>query len=158
MSHFSQMEVKIKDVECAIKALETMGCKGQLEVHETPRPLRDFQGLRTNYVYRDTKDPRFENGDCAHVILRQQHLGYYHNDLGIYVDGDASKLIVCDYTLGTCKDLGNPKARKLGSYRAWIARFKQEYAYEFAKKSYAKKGKIVHRVEDGKRIKLFVRA
>jgi len=162
MSHYTEIKTQIKDAECAVAALKAVGCtEGMIEVHKEPVSIFDYRNKKTKYAYNDTKDERFAKGDCAHVVIRRNHLGSGHNDFGIYVDGEDSRIFLCDFARQTraASSFGLPEAKRLGSYEKWLKRFKQEYAVKVAEKRYAKKGKRVSRVDgkDGK-IRLYVKA
>ena len=68
MSHYVDIETEIKDIKALVKALERMGFKGKVEVHNVATNLYGYQG--------DKRDQK------AHVILRRQHVGSCSNDIG----------------------------------------------------------------------------
>lgn len=159
MSHFSEIKTQIKDVDALVAALIECGfTKDQIEVHKTAQHIKDYCGKVTYYTHKDTGDKRFVDGDVAHVIVRRGHMGESHNDFGVYVDpqGD-SRVFLCDFArnMGT-KYCGNPVAKKLGGYQAWLSKLKQEYSFAVTHKHYTSKGKKVARQQEGNKIKVYI--
>jgi len=68
MSHYVDIETNICDGEALVRALERVGFKGQVEVHEIAQALYGYQGDR-----RQQK---------ANIILRREHVGSASNDIG----------------------------------------------------------------------------
>lgn len=159
MSHQSNIKVALKDTESLIEALVDCGIpRDEIVASLAPQHLIDYTGKKTRYVYNDTQDPRFKEGDVAHVIVRRKTLQGSHNDLGFFVDGDDSRAIVCEYT----KTTGSPVFKNADGERVttdkWLAAVKQQYAFHVAKKTFAKVGKKVHAVRDGGKLRLYVKA
>lgn len=160
MSHFSEIPVSYRDTDCVVQALIAIGYKkDQIEVHKIPAPVRDYRNQQTTYRWQDQKDERFKAGDVAHVIVRKEHVGQTCNDFAVYVDpaGD-SKIFACDYSRN-----GNrcyqPKIKALGGHSAkFFHKLADEYGYAVAKKHYTARGKQVVRVDEGEKIKCYVKA
>lgn len=135
--------------------------RDQIEVHEKPALLKDYCGKSTKYIYNDTKDERFKDGDCAHVIIRRKHMGSSHNDMGFYVDKDGnSKTILCDYAISSGRSAcANPVAKAEGGYKPWMKKVKREYTAETTVRMFKRQGKVAKRVEgkDGK-IRIYAKA
>jgi len=68
LSHFVEITTAIKNEQALIRALERVGFKNKIEVHETAQHLYGYQGDR-----RSQK---------AHVILRRKYVGHASNDIG----------------------------------------------------------------------------
>jgi hypothetical protein len=68
MSHFVEIVTVMTDLKALVRALERVGFKGKIELHDNPQNLFGYQG-----------DKRKEK---AHVIIRKQHVGSSSNDIG----------------------------------------------------------------------------
>ena len=68
MSHYVELTTQIKDRKALVSALERMGFKDKVEVHDTAQNLYGYQG--------DVRPQK------AHVIIRRQHIGPSSNDVG----------------------------------------------------------------------------
>jgi hypothetical protein len=73
LSHFTVVEIEATDAACLIEALEALGYKDKIEVHDRPVTL---------IGYDDT--PRVLNGQevRAEVVIRRSHLWEAANDIG----------------------------------------------------------------------------
>ena len=67
MSHYTVLTTRICDPHYLAEAMADMGYE-EVEVHDQPQPLIDYQG-------RETKQK-------AEVIVRRRHLSWVSNDLG----------------------------------------------------------------------------
>jgi hypothetical protein len=134
MSHYSQVQIEFRDELALIAALERMGFKGKVEVHQTPQPLFGYQG--------DVRPQK------AHIIIRREHVGQAANDLGFERQPDGRyRAWVSDYD------------QTYNSYNAvWLGRLKQAYGVEKARAEAKKKGYRVseQKLQDG-RIRLVCR-
>lgn len=75
MSAYSTNQTQFKECSLLLKALEEMGFDAsKVEVHETAKPLIDFQGHATHYVD--------STGDKAEIIIRRKYVGGAANDIG----------------------------------------------------------------------------
>ena len=81
MSEYSKLQTKYKDRDCLVKALAEQGYTN-VEVHETPQRLVDFQGRQTHYTDK--------NGDTANIIVRRRDVGGAANDLGFLKQEDGT--------------------------------------------------------------------
>jgi len=161
MSHFSSVKVQYKDVPTLIDALVKCGFRrDQIEVHAVPQLIKDYHGRTTKYSYKDTQDERFKDGDKAHVIVRRQHMGPSHNDMGFYVDSKGGSVeFLCDFARGSNNASANKIAHADGGYAPWLKRVKREYSAATAMRSFKSQGKVAKRVDgkDGK-IRIYARA
>lgn len=147
MSKYSTNNVPMfKDSELLIAALCDMGFERQeIEVHEQPSQLIDFQGHATCYTDK--------NGDKAHIILRasavNRHLsGGASNDIGFRRNGDGSfNALISAYDSNFADS-------------AWIGRLSAAYTRHGVIKKAAKQGFrfIGTKQENGKTQLKFVRA
>ena len=73
MSHFTVVEIEATDASCLIEALEALGYRGKIEVHDRPMTLIGYDG-----------QPRLLNGQDARgeIVIRRQHLWEAANDIG----------------------------------------------------------------------------
>ena len=73
MSHFTVVEIEATDASCLIDALDALGYKGKIEVHDRP-----------SYPMRVTGRPRLLDGQevRAEIVIRRQHLWEAANDIG----------------------------------------------------------------------------
>jgi hypothetical protein len=134
MSHYSEVAIELSDKGCLVAALNRLGFKNKVEVHQEAQTLYGYQG-----------DKRAQK---AHIIIRQQHVGRAANDLGFEKQADGKyRVWVSDYD------------QKYNKYDdAWMGRLKQAYGVEKAKAEARKKGYRVSekKLEDG-RIQLVLR-
>ena len=79
MSHFTVVEIEATDGSCLIKALEAVGYKGKIEVHERPVTLIGYDGR-----------PRLLNEQevRADIVIRRRHLWEAANDIGFARQSD----------------------------------------------------------------------
>lgn len=134
MSHYSEVQIEMRDGAALVAALNRLGFKGKVEVHREAQPLYGYQG-----------DARAQT---AHIIIRQQYVGQAANDLGFERQPDGKyRVWVSDYD------------RKYNKYDdAWMGRLKQAYGVEKARTEAKKKGYRVseQKLDDG-RIRLVCR-
>lgn len=126
MSHFTQIELEIRDRDALVAALADLGLTAA-EVHDQPQHLYGYEG-----------DVRPEK---AEVIIRREHVGTLSNDIGFCKTGSgAYEAIVSEY------DQAN------GYGQDWRNRLLQRYGRHVAVAKLAKKGFRVVREEarDGK--------
>jgi hypothetical protein len=73
MSHFTVVEIEATDASCLIEALEALGYKSKIEVHDRPVTLIGYDGR-----------PRLLDGQevRAEIAIRRQHLWEAANDIG----------------------------------------------------------------------------
>ena len=73
MSHFTVVEIEATDGACLIEALEALGYKDKIEVHDRP----------VNLIGYDNR-PRLLDGQevRAEIVIRRQHLWEAANDIG----------------------------------------------------------------------------
>lgn len=153
MSHYTEIKLKVKNRESILAAMELCGFeRSQIEVHDKPVLLADYEGNRSYYRWKDHQDVRFKDGDCAHIVVRREHMGQSQNDFGIYLDGDESVVFLCDFSR-SCdpKYCRNPVAKEEGNYSGWLNRFGTEYAAQETIQFHAARGEYAERVvaEDG---------
>lgn len=84
MSHYTTVDLEVKDLECFINALlqswPTPLTKEEIEVHGEPQNLYGYQG--------DIRDQR------ANIIIRRKQVGRLSNDIGFLVkDGKMTAYI-----------------------------------------------------------------
>ncbi|MBI4966224.1 MAG: DUF1257 domain-containing protein [Desulfomonile tiedjei] len=134
MSHYSEVQIEINDGAALVAALNRLGFKGKVEIHQEAQPLYGYQG-----------DARAQK---AHIIIRQQHVGRAANDLGFerQVDGKY-RVWISEYD------------QNYNKYDdAWMGKLKQAYGVEKARAEAKKKGYRVSekKLNDG-RIRLVLR-
>ena len=115
-------------------ALERLGFKGKVEVHQEAKSLYGYQG-----------DQREQQG---HIIIRRQHVGLAANDIGFQRQSDgAYRAWISDFD------------RKENGYNeSWLGRLKQAYGVEKAKAEAKKKGyRVTEQKQDDGRIRLVCR-
>ncbi|MDD2903886.1 MAG: DUF1257 domain-containing protein [Syntrophales bacterium] len=134
MSHYSEVQIEMRDGAALVAALNRLGFKGKVEVHREAQPLYGYQG-----------DVRAQK---AHIIIRQQHVGPAANDLGFERQPDGKyRVWVSDYD------------KRYNKYDdAWLGKLKQAYGVEKARAEARKKGYRVseQKLDDG-RIRLVCR-
>lgn len=123
MSLYLEMTTEFSDVECLKKALEELGFKGKVEVHQTAQNLYGYHG--------DIRPQK------AHVIIRRQYVGGASNDLGFerQVNG-TYKAIISEYD------------EKCGYNGKWLGKLKQAYTVEKIAKEAVRSGRTVHKTKD----------
>ena len=153
MSHQTNIKLCLKDRKALVEALVDCGIpRAAIECYEKPLPVIDYEGRKTKYVFQDTGDKRFAEGDVAHVIVRKSTLAGDHNDLGFFLDKDDSRMIVCEYTKSTGSPVfKTPEGVRVGTDQ-WIKEVKARYVFHETKNHYRPLGKKVHeKLVDGKR-------
>ncbi len=133
MSHYSCVEIELRDGAALVAALNRLGFEGKVEVHDTA------QGL---YGYHNDLRP-----ERADIIIRRQHVGYASNDIGFERQTD-----------GTYRAWISEYDGRQGHYdQTWLSQLKQYYATAKAKTEAKKRGYMVKEtiMSDGKiRLKL----
>jgi hypothetical protein len=149
LSHYTSVAVQFKNRKGLIDALVKSGVPlSAIEVHEKPQLLKDYCGHTTKYRYADTKDARFENGDCAHIIVRKKHTGAMNNDLGFYIEENGDSIsFLCDYSRSSTKF--NDK---------WLAEVRTHYSEAEIVAEHADKCEEVTKVETADKVYLYVKA
>ena len=84
MSEYLVVDCDFNDKQRVIEALEAIGYKGKVEVHEEAQNLIGYQG-----------DKR--EGKKANIIVRRKDVGGSANDLGFEKVGDKYLMHVSDY-------------------------------------------------------------
>ena len=148
MSHFAKITVQFFDQAALVEALVAAGVpREHIEVNAEPKQVFDYLGKPTHYLYNDHKEEYFKAGDIAHVFIRRKHLDSGHNDIAFNTDQEHSCALICDY------------ARDRSDYDDdWLARVTQEYVGAVTTQHYAAMGKQVTRVNEGKKVYLYVKA
>jgi hypothetical protein len=147
MSHYAVVEVQYTDKAMLVEALVKAGFRrDQIEVHDVPQTLKNYKNTPTRV---GESDPRFAQGDKAHVIIRQKHIGRLCNDYGIYVDPvKGSREFVCDWARNNTQDcIINPTVKKDGGFGKWSKRLKREYAVAVGSQQFHDQGLIPERVD-----------
>jgi Protein of unknown function (DUF1257) len=104
MSHFTAIKTQIRDRDALVKALEDIGFKDQLEIHETAQGLYGFQD-----------DLRKET---AEIIIRRKYLGAASNDIGFKKqEDDTYEAVISSYD----------RAYNYG--QQWVNELTQRYGY-----------------------------
>jgi hypothetical protein len=134
MSHYSEVSIEITDQACLVAALERLGFKGKVEVHQDAQPLYGYMADRRSQQ--------------AHVIIRRQHVGQAANDLGFECQANGKYRIWVSEFDGQHNGYGE----------AWMGKLKQAYGVEKARVEAKKKGYQVseQKFDDG-RIRLVCR-
>ena len=114
MSHFSEFTCKMTSEKYLVMALEEMGFKGKIEVHEIAKQLYGFQG--------DLRQQK------AHIIIRKQYVGNASNDIGFEKMPDGTfRIWISDYD-------------KAKYNQKWIEKLKTTYSYLKINDAAKKKG------------------
>jgi hypothetical protein len=134
MSHYSEVVIEMTDQGCLVAALERLGFKGKIEIHNEPQSLYGYHG-----------DVRSQK---AHVIIRREHVGWAANDLGFECQANGKYRIWVSEFDGKHNGYGE----------AWMGKLKQAYGVEKARVEAKKKGYRVseQKLDDG-RIRLVCR-
>lgn len=106
MSHYSTIKTRLVDRDYLVRALEDLGYKGKVEVHDEPVRLRGYLG-----------DLRRQS---AEVVIRRKHVGRASNDIGFHLNAD-----------GTYDAMISAYDRSKHSAK-WLGRLTQRYAYHAA--------------------------
>jgi predicted DNA-binding WGR domain protein len=123
MSHNIAIKTAIKDGKCLVRALERLGFKGQVEVHEFPQHLYGYQG-----------DMRKEK---AHVIVRRKHVGSSSNDIGFENVGGFYTAYISEFDEGTGTYSGRHDTARCN--KVWQNKLLVHYGVEVAKLECEKK-------------------
>jgi hypothetical protein len=114
MSHFTRVKTQFKNRACLIKALEDMGYKGKVEVHDKAVNLYGYQGDKREQV--------------ANIILRRKYVGGSSNDIGFVLREDGSyEAIISEFD--------STKHNK-----AWVGKLTQRYSLHTVKDQAKKLG------------------
>ena len=136
MSHYSEIALEIKSVDCLLEALQELLNidKSKIEIHDTPQAL---------YDYRSTARPQ-----TAHIIIRKEYVGSASNDMGVKRNDDGTyTLIVDEYSMS---------AHGYGA--KWVNKLKQKYATKITLKALNAQG-LMGKVKEekvGNKIKISV--
>jgi hypothetical protein len=116
MSHFTRVKTQIKNKKCLVKALEDLGFKNSVEVHDTPQNL---------YGYQNDKREQ-----TAEIILRRKHVGGASNDIGFVLREDGTyEAIISDYDQHNSASRKNDLTMKTNGYgKEWQSLLNQIYA------------------------------
>lgn len=147
MSHYAMVEVQYTNKDALVLALMAAGFKrSQIEAHDNPRVLYDYTGQVSK---SNESDPRFAEGDRAHVIIRRKFVGACCNDFGIYLDAEkGSREFACaDAKVNARNCVLNPEVRALGGFGPWAQRLKREYAVAVAEQDFHDQGLVTERVD-----------
>lgn len=118
MSHYTKCKTSISDKDCLVRALEDLGFKGKLEVHDTPQNLFGYQG-----------DMR---KDTAEIVIRRQHVGGASNDIGFKLQED-----------GTYGGVISEYDNSIGYNGDWLKKLNKRYNYHKVTDSLAEQGFII---------------
>ncbi len=132
MSHYTVLTTRICDPHYLGEAMADMGYE-EVEVHDQPQPLIDYQG-------RETKQK-------AEVIVRRRHLSWVSNDLGFCRQSNGTmNAIISDYD----RDKHN---------KGWMLELTRRYAYQAARGKLEAQGfDVAHEQRDAEgRIHLVLR-
>jgi hypothetical protein len=119
LSHFTVVEIEPTDASCLIEALEALGYRGKIEVHDRPVTLIGYDGR-----------PRLLDGHevRAEIVIRRQHLWEAANDIGFARQSDGRYLAcISEYDRSVCptwhtdvvKEYGAAKAAKELRAQGW---------------------------------------
>lgn len=104
MSHFTAIKTQIRDVNALVKALEDVGFKDKVELHETAQGLYGFEG--------DLRE------ETAEVVIPRKHLGSASNDIGFKKQEDGTyEAVISDYD------------RAYHYSEQWLNQLTQRYGY-----------------------------
>jgi len=132
MSHFTVLELEVKDRDALVAALEACGYQGRVEVHGTPVPLIGY----------DDK-PRELDGRAvtAEIVIRRQHLWQAANDIGFARQADGRYVAyISEYDRGV--------------QPSWHLRVVQEYGVAKASATLRKQGWTVQVARYGATVKV----
>jgi hypothetical protein len=76
MSHYTRCKTQIKDKSCLVQALDDLGFKNKLKVHDKAQQLEGFQG-----------DKREQT---AEVVIPRRYVGGASNDIGFKEQKDGT--------------------------------------------------------------------
>jgi hypothetical protein len=137
VSHYSEVQIEFRDGAALVAALERLGFKGKVEVHQEAKALYGYQG-----------DKREQQ---AHIIIRREHVGEAANDIGFQRQSDGTyRAWISEFD-----QTRNSGTRYDG---AWVGRLKQSYGIEKAKAEAKKKGyRVTEQKQDDGRVRLVCR-
>lgn len=123
MSHYVDIVTEIKDQDALVRALERVGFKGKIEVHETAQNLYGYQG--------DLRDVK------AHVIIRKRYVGGASNDIGFEKKAEKFVFHISEFDQG----IGEYNGRTDAKYgKTWQTKLQTYYGVEKAKIEFEHKG------------------
>lgn len=123
MSHFSTIKTRLVERDYLLRALDDMGFKGKVEVHEEPVPLHGFLGDRRRQK--------------AEIVIPRKHVGRASNDVGFHRNPSG----FYDAMIS-----GFDQARFSSK---WLGRLTQRYAYHAAVDKLREQGfEIVEETEE----------
>lgn len=133
MSHYIDIQTQIKDKKALVRALERMGFKNKLEIHDSPQNLYGYRG--------DMRDQK------AHVIIRRQFVGGASNDIGFErQENDLYRAHISEFDKGSMHYDTN-----------WLSKLYTYYGVECAKQEAEHEGlTYVEEVDEKNRIRLRV--
>jgi hypothetical protein len=114
MSHFTVVEIEATDASCLIEALEALGYKSKIEVHDRPVTLIGYDGRPRLLDGREVR---------AEIAIRRQHLWEAANDIGFARQPDGRTLPTSASTTGASardgirtwsKSTARPRRKNLG--------------------------------------------
>lgn len=146
MSHYSRLQTTLRNKNCLIKALEDLGFKGQVEVHDTPVTLFGYRG-----------DARPES---AEIVLRRKHVGPASNDIGFKQLADGTwEAIISEYDANSCPGANRrlKSTEGLTSYNLeWQNRLTQYYAKNVVEEEAEAQGYTVAESEIGEDGQIYI--
>jgi hypothetical protein len=119
MSHFVDVVTEIKDRKALVRALERLGFKGMIEIHDTPMALFGYQG-----------DKRAQK---AHIIIRRRYIGSSSNDIGYEEVNGRFVAHISEFDSGTGTYSSHTDAR---CNQAWQLKLSTYYGVEKVKMEY----------------------
>ena len=123
MSHFVDVKTNLTDLKCVAKALERLGFKGKLEMHDKPQNLFGYHG-----------DKRKQK---AHLIIRRKYVGDSSNDIGFEKQSNGMIAAhISEFDQGT----GSYAGRKAKYGTQWQQKLFTFYAVEKAEDEYTRRG------------------
>lgn|SRR4030043_1275797 len=124
MSHYCEMNVELNDPDCLVKALESLGFLGKVEVHQIAQSLYGYRG--------DVRQQK------AHIIIRRKYVGSSSNDIGFERQLDGTyKAYISEYDRNS-----------LGYNDKWLKKLKQAYTVEKTTKEAKKQGWSITKTKD----------
>jgi hypothetical protein len=126
ISHYSDINLLIKDRQCLLEALLQMGwALKQIEIHDVATHLYGFEGDKRS--------------DLANIIIRRQHVGFQSNDIGFRLEADGTyTAIISEYD-------------QLTYDTTWLNTLKQNYGVVVTETQARRRGMTVKKTkkEDG---------
>lgn len=122
MSHYSICATKITNKENLVKALEDLGFKGKVNVHDVAQQLEGYQG-----------DKREQT---AEVVIPRKYVGGAANDIGFKMQADGTfQAIISDYD-------------KRRYNKEWLDKLAQRFAYNQLKEDLDLGGFMIQEEEE----------